>query len=203
MRKAIAGLAGGLGIGLVGVVMLWTAYNIGRTTEAQRIGAAQIESAPSAPTAPMPDPAPSVPVAPVDPLRPLVIRATREVERFRGFDDRGREAALRQWAPIGEPSFAVLQRGADAHFGERVCYRGTVEEIQDTTSGSVLRLSVRGVDDVLWVESLMQPSDEVLARSRALVCGYLVGTHTYESQAGWTITLPFVMAVWVEPQPRR
>lgn len=196
MGKALGGLAMGLGIGFVALLALWIAYTAGRS--APPAAGPEIVEAPALPVAEAPPPV----VAPPPPETPLQL-ATREAVQasleFRTMTDDERAAALAAWGPLGEPAFATLERGTEAHIGRRSCYRGTVEEIHDAASGAELRVSLRSYSrDVIYVVAGNRPADDVVARTRVLVCGVHVGSFTYESQAGWTITLPLLAAVWVE-----
>lgn len=197
--KALRGVGIGLGIGLLVVGALLAVYNAGRRSATTPAPVAPVSAPPPAPPPTATAPAPLPPPEPVDPILALVVRARIDLRRLEGLDERTRDASLRHWDESSEITYAMLARGADAHFESRECFRGVVEEIHDLPSGGVvMRLRVGGYDDVLWVESVMRPDDDVVARSRVRACGYIAGTHTYESQAGWNITLPSMLAVWVD-----
>lgn len=195
--NALRGVGIGLGIGFLVMGALLAVYNAGRRSAEVPV---PIAHEPSPPPAPPPvAPAPPLPPEPIDPILALVTRARVDLRRLESLDERTRDASLRHWDESSELTYAMLARGADAHFESRECFRGAVEEIHDLPSGGVvMRLRVGGYDDVLWVESVMRPDDDVVARSRVRACGYISGTHTYESQAGWNITLPSMLAVWVD-----
>ena len=120
-------------------------------------------------------------------------------------------AKLQAWEDSAGPlSYAQLKRNADRYAGQRVVFRGSVLEIQDDPAGgSVLRLGVSrryGVwDDPIWIETIAAPDESIVQGSVVRAYGTMLGSETYESQAGWTITIPKMMAVAVVPDrtPRR
>jgi len=200
-KRIALGLALGLGIGGAGMGALTLAYAAGRAAPAP----AQVIAAEAPPAAPQVAPAAVVPVVaepepePLSPGAALAVQALADAERFRALEGRARTQALADFAPTGEPSYAALERGVAAHVGERVCYRGTVQEIFDTENGTQMRVALRSYgQDVIWVIAVARPADDVLARSRVTLCGYVLGQHTYQSQAGWNISLPLIAAAWVE-----
>lgn len=158
-----------------------------------------IATAPAVPA----EPAPIAPPPPAEPTPGELFEREFDADalRFAALEGDELAAALEDWSSeCTDTSYAMLQRNAAAHFGERVMFSGTIEEIQDTQGGtSVARLSTGGWGrDVLWIDAA-HADPHLVARSRARVYGYLSGQHTYESQAGWTITLPSVIAVAVVP----
>lgn len=80
--------------------------------------------------------------------------------------------------------------------------RGRILEIHDSQDGgSVMRIATRGsYDNPLWVESPVRPSPTIVERSSVTVFGYLAGSYSYRSQAGWDITIPQALAVGVLTQ---
>lgn len=109
---------------------------------------------------------------------------------------------LEDWAATqADVTYAMLERNPRTSFGERVVFTGRVEEIHDTPNGgSSLRVATRAYgDDVLWIETIARPSQTIVQGSRVRVYGYLAGPFTYQSQAGWTITLPSLIGIAVVP----
>lgn len=96
-------------------------------------------------------------------------------------------------------TYAMMKRNADRFRGRRAVFSGRVLEIQDTQDGgSFIRLGMSEYgDEVLAVMTVVQPSENIVERSRVRVYGILSGSYTYQSQAGWTITIPSMVAVSV------
>lgn len=189
----------GMVIGFAAMGVLGAVYYAGRASAPPPV--APVEELEREPVAPPPPPPPAPPLAPPTPLEAASAQLVEASIAFRAMTDEERAAALRDWGPTGEPSFASLSRGTDAHIGERACYRGTVEEIHDVEGGAELRLALRAYgQDVVYVFVGNRPADSVVARSRVLACGIHMGSYTYTSQAGWQITLPLLGSPWIEPR---
>ncbi len=96
------------------------------------------------------------------------------------------------------PTFAQLERNADRYRGQFAIYTGRVLEIQDIPSenASFIRL---GLDEygqhVIAVVTLAPPGDEIVRDRRIRVYGALAGTYSYQSQAGWNLTIPRLDAI--------
>jgi hypothetical protein len=188
----------GMVIGFAGMGVLSLVYFAGRASAPTSTPAPPLEELEREPVAPPP---PAPPPAPPTPLEAASAQLVEASIAFRSMTDEQRAATLREWGPIGEPSFASLSRGTDAHIGERACYRGTVEEIHDVEGGAELRLALRAYgQDVIYVFVGNRPAESIVARSRVLVCGIHMGSYTYTSQAGWQITLPLLGSPWIEPR---
>lgn len=103
---------------------------------------------------------------------------------------------------------AALERSPTRFIGSLVVFSGKILEIQDIPNqdGSFLRL---GLDDygtkVLAVFALVRPADGIVRGSRIRVYGTIDAPFSYQSQAGWNITIPRVNALAVVPNsvPRR
>lgn len=152
-------------------------------------------------TTPMVEPPPIVEPEPVlTPGELFAIQYESECARFRALSGDALGAALEDWAADrADTSYAMLERNADAHMGEHVMFSGIVEEIQDVDGGSIARLSTGPYhSQIVWIET-ENADPHLVARARARAYGYLSGEHTYSSQAGWTITLPSMLAVAVVP----
>lgn len=96
-------------------------------------------------------------------------------------------------------SYAMLKRNADRHSGRNAVYSGRVLEIQDMPDGGTfLRLGMGEYgENVLAIVTPIRPADDIVERTRVRVYGTLTGSYTYQSQAGWTITIPSMLAVAV------
>lgn len=140
-------------------------------------------------------PAPEPPLT----LESVVLQAASDLERLGALAPEQREREIRGWAVIGVPRYALLERGGERFLGERVMYRGRVEEVREVgPDATALRVSVDPQrEQVLWVQTIERAPDWIERGSRVLVSGYVVGENTYESQAGLVITLPAVVAVGI------
>lgn len=104
-------------------------------------------------------------------------------------------------------TYGALQRNADELLGKTVVFSGKVLEISDTPNGgSVIRMGTRvvrylgAVEDPVWVEASVRPDRAIVRDSPIRLYGFVSGAHTYQSQAGWTITIPRLIAVVLVPQ---
>ena len=192
-RLAVEGQLGRglLGAGIAAAIFV-AGFFAGRETAPRPRGTA----APVAATADRAAPAP-IP-QPVDPLAQLASRALEDGARVLALPTESQQLdALAAWTSNEPPAYALVKRGPDAFVGDRIEVHGRVLEIRDAEPGSILRVATRGHEDIYWIESVSRPSDRVVERARVRVYGYLASEHTYESQAGWTISLPVIYAVGV------
>lgn len=179
----------------------------------------------SAPATVVAAPAPMGPTA--QPSRPLTVEEqlvaggadprevamaseiTRTAERWARLPPEQFQAELRAWeGSAQEVTYAQLERNAMTHIGKRVVYRAGILEIRDEPDGSsTMRAGLRrryGTwDDPIWVTALNPPDDTVVAGSTVWVYGLIIGTRSYQSQAGWNISIPEVAAVAVVREERR
>lgn len=94
-------------------------------------------------------------------------------------------------------TFKQLEKGADPYAGEPVRFVGEVIEIQEDAEGAFLRVAVTqtsyGYDfnDFILVYTDADTSD-IYMEDVVTVDGTVFGDYTYESQAGWNITAPFI-----------
>lgn len=103
-------------------------------------------------------------------------------------------------ARSSEATYPMLERNADAWIGEPAVFSGTIAQIQDEPGVTIIRLATASYGQrIVWVETAPScvPDRTLVANARVRVYGYLAGNHTYESQAGWNITLPALVAVAV------
>lgn len=103
-------------------------------------------------------------------------------------------------------TYAALQRNADEMLGRSAFFAGKVLEIHDTNDGgSVLRVGTKRVAyvgtvaDPIWVVAAVRPGRTIVRDANVRVYGVVSGTETYQSQAGWTITIPRIHAVAIVP----
>lgn len=94
-------------------------------------------------------------------------------------------------------TYQQLEKGADKYAMEPVRFKGEVIEINEDSSGTVMRVAVTptsyGYDfnDFIIVMTTEDTSD-IFKDDIVTVDGYVFGAHTYESQAGWNITAPLI-----------
>jgi hypothetical protein len=192
VRKLAIGVVAGVAIVAILMVVLAVGIRLGRD-------AGPVASAP-APSAP--PPVPSEPAIP-SPTPDQVILSTWAFEgaRLDALTGPILVHELYEWAGPGPwPTYAQLQRNAEAHRREKAVFVGEILEIHDMPSGgSYMRLATRGYEDVLWVETVRNAPEALVARSRVRAYGYLMGTKSYSSQAGWQMTIPQMAAVAVVP----
>ena len=93
-------------------------------------------------------------------------------------------------------SFKELNKNPDGHAGERVKLSGRVIQIMEGY-GTDIRMDVNdNYGDTVYVT--YDNSTSALEDSWITVYGEIYGSYTYESQAGWKITLPMIQAKYVE-----
>lgn len=94
--------------------------------------------------------------------------------------------------------FKHLSKGADRYAGEAVRFKGEIVQIQEDEEGTTIRLAVTQTsygwssNDIIMLyypELTDFFTDDVVT-----VDGYIIGDHTYTSQAGWEITVPLIRA---------
>lgn len=94
-------------------------------------------------------------------------------------------------------TYKQLEKGADKYVGEPVRFTGEVLEIQEDADGAILRVAVvqdsYGYDynSFILVYTDVDTS-EIYQEDIVTVDGTVFGDYTYESQAGWNITAPFI-----------
>jgi hypothetical protein len=114
--------------------------------------------------------------------------------RIRSGYERPNEIAI--WRSGALPfRYTELIRDPSGHSGQRVWFQGRVLEIYDEGLRSYGRIATDGWDDPIWVECLVLAGHGVERDARVYVAGTLHGVRTYDSQAGWRITIPQVQAV--------
>ncbi|MGC9517930.1 MAG: hypothetical protein ACP5C3_09580 [Methanomicrobiales archaeon] len=93
-------------------------------------------------------------------------------------------------------SFKELNKNPDGHAGERVKVSGRVIQIMEGY-GTDIRMDVNdNYGDTVYVT--YDRTTSALEDSYITVYGEVYGSYTYESQAGWQITLPMIQAKYVE-----
>jgi len=93
-------------------------------------------------------------------------------------------------------SFKELNKNPDGHAGERVKLSGRVIQIMEGY-GTDIRMDVNdNYGDTVYVT--YDGTTTALEDSWITIYGEVYGSYTYESQAGWQITLPLIKAKYVE-----
>lgn len=148
-----------------------------------------------------------VPIAPIPTEGPVelrqfivALRAGGDARWLAALASDELDAAVQAW-PDRDIPYTELERAPDAHVGVSLVLEGRVEEIHDTATRGVstMRVALRsGGRDVVWVEtSGLAPASSITAGARVVVVGYVAGSNTYETVAGWRVTLPAVLAAGV------
>lgn len=153
----------------------------------------------SSPAAPVTSPPRSIPAPPSNPNDPAIQDAVESTVALEAMDDDARTAFLAAWVSADEiPSYGQLERAPLDYLGHRTRFRGRVEEIQDADDASLLRVSTRYGDNIVWVQTVVRAPRWVERGSRVVVYGVIMQPVSYTSQAGWRITLPGVVAVAIQ-----
>jgi hypothetical protein len=105
-------------------------------------------------------------------------------------------------------TYAMLERNAERYHGTPVVFTGEVLEIQDVpeSNAAYFRMALNdSYSRPVAVFALSPPPDEVVRGRRVRVYGTIGGAYSYQSQAGWDITIPKLNAVAVvlASMPRR
>lgn len=101
----------------------------------------------------------------------------------------------------GDLAYEELARNADGHKGEKVKYSGRIVQVTNGSSGSVtLRVATSGnYDDIILVEyTYKSGQSKLLEDDTVTVYGTIYGDYTYESVMGAHITVPLVLASYID-----
>lgn len=90
-------------------------------------------------------------------------------------------------------TYEHLKKNADKFKGEAWSFTGKILEIQEMEGKTVARISTDswGLKPVLVAAPF---TTDFVEDNNVFVVGYLSGSYSYESQAGWNITIPSLMA---------
>lgn len=97
-------------------------------------------------------------------------------------------------------TYKQLKKGADPYAGEPVRFTGEVIQIQSDGGNAVIRVAVTrtsyGYDpnDIIMLQTDLDTS-EIYEEDVITFDGDVVGDYTYQSTAGWDITVPLVTPV--------
>ncbi|WP_085506530.1 hypothetical protein [Thalassobacillus devorans] len=93
--------------------------------------------------------------------------------------------------------FKQLDKNADRHAGEYVTYTGEIIQIMEGNDLTQIRLALDDWgDQVLFVE--YNGYTDFVEGDNVTIYGEVYGSYSYESQAGWEITLPGILADSIE-----
>lgn len=101
-----------------------------------------------------------------------------------------------------EIRFAELKKNPEKHANSYIKYQGEILQIMEDESSSVIRLAVTkdsyGYDfnDVIYIT--YNKTTKFVDEDVVTVYGTVLGSHSYESQAGYNITLPHIEADIIE-----
>ncbi|MGM9925082.1 MAG: Ig-like domain-containing protein [Bacillus sp. (in: firmicutes)] len=94
--------------------------------------------------------------------------------------------------------YAQLEKNADKFTGEYAKFRGEIVQIIEDSGYTVIRLAVTqdswgwDYNNILWVEYI--GTTDFVDGDVVSVYGTMMGSHSYESMAGWQITVPAMLA---------
>ena len=101
----------------------------------------------------------------------------------------------------GEISYGALKKNSSRYKGALWSFSGRIQEIHEDASGTQARISVGtyyfDADKVIYVKSKFLT--KFVEKDGVDVAGFIVDDYTYESQAGWTITVPSMVAFSLQP----
>lgn len=98
--------------------------------------------------------------------------------------------------------YAKLEKNPDRYAGEYVTYTGEIVQIMEDEDFTVMRLAVTktsygyDINDIIYVE--YEGLTDFVEEDIVTIYGQVYGSYTYQSQAGWDITVPAVIADFVE-----
>lgn len=114
-----------------------------------------------------------------------------------------RKAALQEKkASAKEIRFAELNKNPEKYYDVFVQYTGEILQIMEDSSSTVMRLAVTkesygySYNDVIYIT--YDGTTEFVDEDIVTVYGLIKGSHTYESQAGYQISLPLLEAEIIE-----
>lgn len=93
--------------------------------------------------------------------------------------------------------YAQMNKNSDKYFGEKLVVTGEVVQIMEDSSGGFIRMDVNGnYGDTIAV--LYEGTNDVLEGDTITVYGYGSSDYSYTSQANFEITIPCVLAEYIE-----
>lgn len=104
--------------------------------------------------------------------------------------------------PAGPP-FANLNKNPNSFKGQRCQYRGKVVQVMESGGTGIIRMDVTPGSYGYWTDTVYVTyagTTPAVEDSIIVVYGTIGGSHTYESQAGYQITLPLIEAKYIDVQ---
>lgn len=94
-------------------------------------------------------------------------------------------------------NFAHLKKNAQRYIGRLIAFSGKIVEIVEMDNETTARVALNGdAGYVFWVQAGFLT--DFVEGDRVDIFGTVAGAKTYESQAGWQITLPAVLAISIQ-----
>lgn len=97
-------------------------------------------------------------------------------------------------ASCKEISYKQLEKNPDKYAGQRVKFTGTIFQIQESGDFTSILLDVGGYDNI---SVLYDGTTNAVEDSTITVYGEILGSYTYESVAGYQITVPQMNAKYI------
>jgi hypothetical protein len=126
--------------------------------------------------------------------------ATVEVTVTRQLSKKEKEAAFKKDAK--EIDYKHFSKNPDKYAGDKYKVTGQIVQILEENNYTIMRLAVTkdrwgwNSSDIVWVE---YPGEtDYVEDDVVTIYGTVVGKHSYESQAGWEISVPAVIAGYIE-----
>lgn len=94
----------------------------------------------------------------------------------------------------GTITYAHLKKNAERYKGKPWRVNGVIVEIHEHDGETTGRLVVNGYDPNAVVYFTQQGATDFVENTVVEMAGELWGNYTYESQAGWKITIPWLMS---------
>jgi hypothetical protein len=99
------------------------------------------------------------------------------------------------------PAYAELKKNPEGYAGTRCKFKGQVVQAMVEGDGTMLRINVTDMGYGYWDDTVyvtIKGNTPAVENSIVMVYGTITGSETYESEAGWSITIPAVEAKYVD-----
>ncbi len=129
-------------------------------------------------------------------------KAEAEAKAAAEAEEKAKKEAEEKKANAQPIEYAQFKKNPDRHAGEYVKYEGQIVQIMEGDNLTQIRLAVTkdsygwNSNDIIFVE--YDGLTDFVEDDVVTVYGEVYGSYSYESQAGWDITLPSVMADTIE-----
>ncbi len=130
----------------------------------------------------------------IDILKQIKAGKVNALPEIPGFEDESADIYSLAAEVNKSITYGHLKKNADKYYGEAWAFTGKVLEIYESGGRTGGRVGIGSYGlDAIWVEGAF--ATDFVEGDRVFVIGKLRGTKTYESQAGWTITIPQIEAI--------